>query len=138
MKACVCGSYAINKHRQTEDSDLSQCDPCFWATKYMKASEQLEFCKSEILRLQNKNGCAREQGSTSFCFEAVEQIRKLDTLYSEYLAVKSDLREAVALLSDAELVGPAYVDISQRSLWKSKKEVLVKKYSNNEYEHSIR
>jgi hypothetical protein len=137
MKACVCGSYAINKHRQAEDSDLSQCDPCFWATKYMRASEQLEFCKSEILRLQTKTGCTREQHVTSFCSEAVEQLKKIDAMYSDHLAIKSELMQAVSLLYDAELSGPAYVDITKRSIWKSKREILIKKYiTDNNYERS--
>lgn len=130
MKACICGSYAINKHRQSEDSDLTQCDSCFWATKYVKASEQLEFSNTEILRLQNKTGCAREQGSTNFCFEAVDKLKRIDSLYSELLAVKTELIEAVSLLQDAELIGPSYVDITKRGLWKSKKEALVQKYTS--------
>lgn len=41
MNKCSCGSYAINRHNQTPDSELDECDVCFWKHKYEEAQKDL-------------------------------------------------------------------------------------------------
>lgn len=47
MNKCKCGSYAINRHRQTIDSDLTKCDVCFWSQKYLEVKSELDKMNSE-------------------------------------------------------------------------------------------
>lgn len=67
MKACNCGSYAINHHLYGRDgSDTDKCDVCFWrsrADRYRKALERLRDCDWTITlpdRMDAVRAIARE------------------------------------------------------------------------------
>jgi hypothetical protein len=130
MKRCKCGSYAINRDNQSAESSLEHCDVCYWKKRYLESESRLEFLLNENQKSIKSQSCARDQGSTQFCYEALEQIKKADSLYSELSSIKKDLEVAIELLLESEQIGPTYVDINSRSKWKCKKEQLVSKHQN--------
>ena len=46
MKKCKCGSYAINRHNQTKESDLNSCDVCYWKARFDSSNKDLELAKT--------------------------------------------------------------------------------------------